>query len=367
MKVVHVITRSDTTGGGAHRHVFEISHELIKRGEQAIVLAGGKGSYFELLAENNIPYESIKNLVRPINVFRDFLSIFEIRAILKRLNPDIVSTHSAKAGWLARIAAFSLGIPTIYTVHGWVFNEDLSRLKKTFFINLERIIAKITTMIIFVSQYDYESACEYVIGNKSKLQVIHNGVYDIKSVCGYERSYIKLIMVARFEKPKDHLTLMKSLLLLKSDNWKLDFVGDGPDLDACRQFSIVNDLDGNINFLGIRNDVPELLNCSDIFVLSSTKEGLPLSIIEAMSAGLPVIATNVGGNSELVINGETGYLISSGDVRLLAVFLDRLIKDESLRTLMGSNGRTTYLENFSFDKMFNETFMAYKNTLEQVK
>lgn len=367
MKIVHVITRSDTIGGGAHRHVFELSLELIKRGEQAIVLAGGRGAFSELLESHTIPYVSIKHLVRPINIFRDLLSIFEIRAVLKKLQPDLVSTHSAKAGWLARIAAFSLGIPAIYTVHGWAFNEDISTLKKLLFVNLERLISKITCMIILVSKYDYNSARKYSIGSKLKLRVIHNGVHDIHTLGRHDSNYINLIMVARFEKPKDHLTLLNSLLLLKNKKWKLDFVGDGPDLNICRQFVKDNSLDSKVKFLGLRDDVPALLNHYDIFILSSTKEGLPLSIIEAMSVGLPVVATNVGGNSELVDNNETGFLVERSDAISLANKLDILIGDESLRGRMGCNGRIKYLDDFNFNKMFNKTFLTYTETIESVR
>ncbi|MFU8795236.1 MAG: glycosyltransferase, partial [Dethiobacteria bacterium] len=136
-------------------------------------------------------------------------------------------------------------------------------------------------------------------------------------------------------------------------------VGEGLEQSACEKLTTELDLGGRIEFFGMRGDVEELLASSSIFVLSSRREGFPISTLEAMRAGLPVVASNVGGISEQIVEDETGYLFESGDHRQLQSHLARLIRDPILRSRLGQAGRRRFLEHFTLDKMVDETLRVY--------
>lgn len=194
------------------------------------------------------------------------------------------------------------------------------------------------------------------------MQVIHNGVPDRavperRPECGR----VRLLMVARFVEQKDHALLIRALHRVKGD-WQLQLAGQGETLDHVR--ALAGELPPDrVRFIGQRDDVPALLAGSDIFLLISHHEGLPLSIIEAMSAAMPVLATAVGGVDELVQDGLTGLLHRAGDEADLAFKLQRLVDDSALRQRLGEAARARYQQCFTESAMLENTRTVYRRML----
>lgn len=365
MKIAYLITRSDTVGG-AHIHVLDIATAATAEGHDVHVLVGGDGPYSTLLRERGIKVTNLRYLVRPIRPHIDALAVIECWQALRRLEPDILHTHSTKAGLVGRVAARAAGIPSVFTAHGWAFSEGIGAKARRLALLLERLAARLGDAIICVSEYDRELALELNVGNRELLTRIRNGVTDIgvklRSDCVHD-DIIKIVSVARLDVQKDHELLIHALESLRDYPWKLELIGDGPLMEAIRAKVMTLRLEDRVAFSGLCRDVPLRLASSDIFVLVSNWEGLPLSILEAMRAQLPVVASNVGGVSESVVDGETGYLVPRGDKTLLAERLRRLLQDASLRIQMGKAGRATYEHEFSFDVMYRRTWEVYRRVL----
>ncbi|HEV8380678.1 MAG TPA: glycosyltransferase family 4 protein [Gemmatimonadales bacterium] len=359
-KVAYVITRSDSIGGG-HIHIRDVALELRARGGEPVVVVGGEGPFTEELRGRAIPYRSLRHLVRPIHPWHDVAAFFELRAVLRELRPDLVSTHAAKAGWLAALAAASLGIPCIQTTHGWSFTTGVPRVAAYCYRWLERIGVLAADRVIAVCDYDRQLALRYHVAPAPKVTTVHNGMPDIAPELRTtpEGSPVRLVMVARFETQKDHGTLLHALAGLRGRAWQLDLIGDGPDRAQIAALAQDLGIADRVHFLGARNDVAEHLARSQVFLLISRWEGFPRSILEAMRAGLPVVASDVGGVSESVAEFETGFLVPSGDVGALQSRLELLLEFPTLRRRLGRAGRARYEAQFTFDHMFERTASMY--------
>nr|WP_297861133.1 glycosyltransferase [Meiothermus sp.] len=171
-------------------------------------------------------------------------------------------------------------------------------------------------------------------------------------------------MVARFAVPKDHGLLLQALADLQEQPWEVELIGDGPMQSLAEEQAARLGIGDRVRFLGARKDVAECLAQAHIFVLASNYEGFPLSILEAMRAGLPVVASNVGGVAEAVIDGETGFLVPRGDVHALRSRLAQLIENPQLRTQMGMAGRARYKAHFTLEQMLEKTLAVYEKVLK---
>jgi glycosyltransferase involved in cell wall biosynthesis len=172
-------------------------------------------------------------------------------------------------------------------------------------------------------------------------------------------------MVARFNEPKDQATLLKAIAQLSDQSIHLDLVGSGSAWESCKDLAKSLGIQDQVSFLGDRADVPQLLAQSQIFILCTHYEGLPISILEAMRAGLPVIATKVNGIPEEVEHGKTGLLVPDKDVKEVAKALSTLIESPDLRQQMGEAGRQKFLEEFTIERMIDETRTVYEQVLKQ--
>ncbi|EOJ6891533.1 TPA: glycosyltransferase family 4 protein [Escherichia coli] len=366
MKICYVITKADEIGG-AQIHVRDLSIQLAKDNNEVFVIVGENGALVDELVNNNISVYVLPTLVRQINPIKDFQSILKLRKIIKKNKPDLISLHSSKAGIVGRLAAIGTDIPVIFTAHGWAFANGVGKRQQKLYCAIEKIMSPFAKKIITVSQQDKDLAIKYRVVSAEKQVVIHNGMPEIEMVCDNKKieSYptIKLISVARFSEQKDHKTLFLALKELKDYDWSLSLVGKGPLIDHYKKYAIELGIFERIKFLGERSDVADLLSESNVFLLISNWEGFPRSILEAMRAGLPVIASDVGGTSESVLNNKTGFLISRNDVHTLKEKIEILIKNEALRNEMGRYAREIYLANFTFDSMYNKTVALYKSLI----
>ena len=393
MHIAFIVTRADSIGG-AQIHVRDMTYRLLADSHRVSVLTGSEGPLTDILHDAGVEVRILPHLVRPMNPFKDLLAILETRRALQDLKPDLLSTHTAKAGFVGRVAAWTLGIPSIFTVHGWQFAEGISPFQRLVVEGLERFTAKICRKIISVSEYDRELALRRKVVPPEKMITIHNGMPDVPKelvrwLCHNEDDSslplhkresasldappmsplfpVRLIMVARLQPQKDHPTLFRALAELTDRNWTLELVGDGPDREALQSLARELEVADRVIFSGQRLDVPQRLKDSDVFVLATRWEGFPRSILEAMRAGLPVVATDVGGCRESVVDGETGFLVPREDPVQLRDRLRLLIDSPELRVQMGQKGRKRFEENFTFEGMYERTVAVYREVLSNTQ
>ena len=360
MKIVYLVTRAEPIGG-AQVHVRDLASALLSRGHEPIVVTSGSGAYTEGLQAAGIQTIVLGSLSAPINPLRDLRALREIRVLLKQLRPDLVSTHSSKAGILGRVAARSLGIPVIFTAHGWAFTPGVPSREAAIYGCIERLAAPLASKIITVSEFDRQLALARGVASSQAIVTIHNGMPDVGPGLRADpsRSPVRLAMVARFEPQKDHATLLHALAGLPDEPWHLDLIGDGALLPEAKELSRRLGLADRIQFLGQRMDVDERLAEAQVALLITNWEGFPRSILEAMRAGLPVVSSAVGGIAESVRDGETGFTVPRGDVQGLRERLKQLLADPALRTRLGRTGRQRYEQHFRLSHTVERTLAVY--------
>jgi len=365
MKIAYLITRMDELGG-AQVHVRDLSLWLKSQGHEPVVMSGFPGKVSDFLQHQEIEYVEIPDLQRAIHPVKDLKATFQLFRTLKKLRPDILSCHSSKAGLLGRLAAVLAGVPVVFTAHGWAFTEGVPKQERKLYELIEKFMAWFGDHIITVSEYDRALALKAKVGSPSKITAIHNGMPDRGAPARIEKlGPVRLMMVARVGPQKDHARLLRALWGCADLDWMLDFVGGGDDLDL-RQLAQQLDIHDRVNFRGERDDVPDLMDKqADIYLLISNWEGLPRSILEAMRSGLPVIASNVGGVAEAVLDGETGIVVPPGQDQALMAAVRSLIQDRQKQLDMGRKGRAHFERNFSFTSMASRSFAVYESVLRR--
>ena len=354
-------------------HVLDLASALIKDGHELLVVVGEHGALVEQLQRKKINVLVVSDLTRSISLSKDFNCIFKIRKIIKSYKPDIIALHSSKAGLLGRLASIGTKIPVVFTVHGWSFAEGIPEFKRMIYILIEKFTAGFVDRFITVSQRDQQLALKYKITKMQKIVVVHNGI-EIETSNNTSRLTnlrndlpIRLISVARFSKQKDHETLLLALAKLKNYKWELTLVGGGDSINSVKELAVSLGLDEKIIFAGEVLNIKNKLTEYDIFLLISNWEGFPISILEAMAKKMPIIASDVGGVSESVIDGVTGFLIPRKDVPMLESALIKLFDDPGLRTSMGENAYQYLIENFTEDSMYEKTINVYKSLVKDIQ
>ena len=367
-KIAYIITLPDL--GGAQSHLSVLMPRVREYGFEPILLVGGSGWLTDEAKAHGIKCYIVSSLVRQISPWRDLHAVWDILKILRREKPALVHCHSSKAGIVGRVAARLYHVPAIFTAHGWAFTDGVGHHKRIFYRWLENMAGYLTNSIICVSEYDRALGKRYLPRHYHKMVTVHNGIPDApENVRDYNErpvgEEVHVVVVARFSPPKKNLQILR---LLKE--WldagiavTVTFIGDGPDLSSAQAEAARLGLADKAVFLGARTDVAELLPKYDVFLLLSNWEGFPISILEAMRAGLPVIASDVGGVSEAVIDGVTGWLVRNEYDDVIS-FKSLWIGKESIQE-MGKCARTSYLENFSADKMYQDIVVLYKKLLDR--
>lgn len=294
----------------------------------------------------------VVDMPRGLNPLKLASVLIQITAHLRRIRADIVHTHCSVPGFVGRVAAWLAGVPVImHTVHGFHFHDHTPWLTRLPFLTAERTCGVITDTLLTQTRGDLVLADRFGIGPRARRRRIGNGI-DLARFRPRRRARANdvptIICVARFEPVKNHRMLLEAAHLLKQRGiaFRLRLVGDGPlrsECEAlCRQLGIA----AEVEFLGYRNDVVELLADADLAVLTSYKEGLPRAVLEPMAMGLAVVATRAPGTSEAVRHGDTGLVVEIDDVTGLAAALQCLIEDPELRARLGEQGRRVALEEF---------------------
>lgn len=368
VRVAFLISRADEIGG-AQIHVRDLSTALRARGVDAIVLTGGEGALVDQLRERRVPVHCLRSLRRTVGPVGAIGALLEIRRLLRELRPDLVSTHSTTAGLLGRVAARSLGIPVLFTAHGWGFTGGRPWSQRIAFWLAERAAAPLAARIITVCESDLQSATRSRLTRPSRLLAIPNAMPDVKESlrAAPDGSPPRIVMVARLSSWKDHPTLLRALAQLVDLEWELELVGDGPLRQQVESLAASLNIASRVHFAGFRSDVAERLADAQLFVLATKWEGFPRSILEAMRAGLPVVASDVGGVRESVRVGETGFIVPARDVDALRDRLQLLLTNPAQRLRMGAAGRERYERRFSLDRLLAETAAVYETVLAEAQ
>lgn len=325
--------------GGAQAYVMHLLPALTAELD-VTVAAWGPGPLRAAAEKAGARYVPLQHVRRAISPLHDVLGLVELYRLCRAIRPQIVHANSSKAGVLGRVAAWLARVPArVFTVHGWAFSAYTGRAS-TAYLLADRLMRPITTRTICVAENERRAGLAAGTCTADRTVVIRNAI-DVQAAARATPSdgMPRIVSVGRLKYPKDPATILAAAARLGDRDFRLDVVGDGPDRASLEELHRSLGLDGRVGLTGTRNDVPELLAASAVFVLSSRSEGLPISVLEAMAAGLPVVASDVGGLREQVVDGETGYLVPSGDAAALADALARLLDDPALRGRLGAAGR----------------------------
>ncbi len=360
-RILILLTLSDV--GGTQTYVASLVPGLLPRYD-VIVAAGGRGPLATAVEQAGARYVEIPHLDRDVRPLQDARAFGELVRLMRRERPLVVHTNNAKTGALGRLAATIAGVPArILAVHTWPF-AAADRLTARGYLVIDRALRRLTTHTICVCEEDRRLGVEHRTCDLARSSVIHNGVAVGEApVAAHEARIPTIVSVGRLQAPqKDFLTLIRALALLPRDSFHAVIIGEGPDRAMLDQEVRGLGLARTVELAGERGDVPQLLAAADVFTLATTYESLPLSIIEAMAAALPVVASSVGGIPELVVDGETGLLVPPRDARALADALQRLLADPGLRARMGRASRARAEARFDLQP-FREAHLALYDRL----
>lgn len=365
MRIFYFITKSEI--GGAQTHVYHLVKYMKERGNEVAVMSYPGGWLEEQTKKAGAsfyPNYFISNTSNPFKIIGAFRAF---RRAISEFKPDLIHCHSSAAGLVGRFAIRG-ATTTLFTAHSWAFTEGAPLWRKTIGIIGEKFAARYAMKIICVSDYDRQLALRYWIAPPDKLIVIHNGIE--LSLNNAEQHLerrgsdkIKIIFIGRLAYPKQPLLLLEAFAALIPEirnRAELLIVGDGPLRRSLEKRITELKIQDRVKILGSveRQRVFSLLGGSDIFVLISKHEGLPISILEAMSAGLPIVASAVGGVPEEVTN-ECGILVPRLDRQSIMLALGTLIADPILRARLGASARKRVEDKFSLRQMLQKTEEVY--------
>ncbi|CAN2040237.1 Glycosyltransferase family 4 protein [Candidatus Magnetomoraceae bacterium gMMP-15] len=374
--VLNIITRMII--GGAQETPM-LTADLIDKSQWAMDILSGpqtgpEGSLIEETRSRGISLKIEPMLVREINPLKDIIALFRLIRFIKKGKYKIVHTHSSKAGILGRWAAWLAGTPVIiHTVHGWGHNSRQHPLIRAFYILLEKLTLPITDRLIAVSPLDIQKGLSDGIGKQNDFVVIRSGIElerfghpkisrdKTRSSLGIPPHAFVIGSVTRLSPQKAPLDFIEAVGIIakKNPNAWFVIVGDGPLRQDVERLANKLDLKDRLILTGLRRDIPELMAAFDIFVLSSLWEGLPRVLPQAMATGLPIVATNIDGNAEAVIDRLNGLLTPPSDPSALAQAIIEIMNDPEMADRMGAAGMKCSHE-FGAQKMTDEIEMLYK-------
>ena len=363
LRIAYVITRAEI--GGGQSHVLDLIQGF--RDELDVHLITGERGYLTEAAEScGVPAHVLPTLVQPLRPGLDARALFGLIRLMRRIQPDLVHSHTSKAGILARAAAACCRIPSVFTAHTWCFAEGTSRLWHLIGKPLEQGASRVTRKIITVSEANRQLAIRHGLP-PAKIRTVHNGIADSPHLArpGAADQTVKILIAARFVPQKDHGALLRAISTMADVEVLL--AGDGPLRPQYVAMAAVLGICRRVHFLGDRRDIPQLLAESHIFALPSRWEGFPISILEAMRAGLPVVASDVGGVREAVAHGQTGFTTTPGDDADFAARLRALVESPVLRGDFGKAARRAYERDFTRQTMLERTQAIYQEAVPMWK
>ena len=386
MKVLRVIARLNV--GGPALHVAYLTAGLAERGYDTTLAAGTLGRGEESMAwvadTKGVSIEVIDELHRNISPFRDLRAMLKLADLIRRERPTILHTHTAKAGAVGRVAALLAGSArppiVVHTFHGHVLRGYFNRPMTSAFRTLERLLARMTTRLVAVSPEVRDDLVALGVAPASKFAVIRLGIEldqrvgdgavtraEARRQLGVSGDTFLVGWVGRMTAVKRTDLVVRTLerLVEGGVDARLLLVGDGPDRDGLERYAHELGVARRCLFLGYQEDVARWYDAIDVLLLPSVNEGTPVSVIEALAAERPAVATRVGGIPDVIRDGVDGFLVDSDDPGELAARLAELAQDPPQRAAMGAAGRVRVLERYSVDRLIDDIDRLYRELLAE--
>jgi len=385
MRIAHIITRMIV--GGAQENTLLCCQDLVRiYGDDVLLVTGPslgpEGSLLKSDEDPGVRVREVSQLRRAIHPWRDLSSYVTLKRILREFQPDVVHTHSAKGGMLGRMSAKSMNVPAIvHTVHGAPFHPYQGIAARTFFQWCERFAAKQCHKMVSVADAMTDLLVEASVASREKFLTVYSGMdvgpflnanHDRESAreeLGFNSEHIVIGKIARLFHLKGHEYLISAARAVVDANPQVRFVlvGDG---------ILRERLENDINTAGLRDHfhftglvpptrIPALLGAMDILVHTSLREGLARTLPQALIAGKPVVSYDIDGAREVVISGETGFLIPPKTVDPLAHAMIKLSADQSLRERLGQEGRERFTDQFRHETMTRQLREIYERVLAE--
>ncbi len=372
LRVAHLITRLEL--GGAQLNTLHTCRNL-PADRFEVHLVTGPGGILDSRARENTEYRVhfVPGLGRKLNPVNDLLALFRLIACLRRIDPDVVHTHSSKAGILGRWAAWFAGVPVrVHTFHGFGFHDAQAPLYRRLLVQAERWTARITTYVLAVSMETLKAGERERVLDPARAECLHSGV-DLESLRGIRADRRKLLewigaagdpplvgMVACLKPQKNPVDFLRvaERVLPEMPDARFLVIGDGHLRRQMERQIHKRGLMGRVHLLGWRRDVAEIVAALDLLVLTSRWEGLPRVFAEARAVGVPIVATRVGGAVEAIRDGSSGFLVEPGDVQGMARHVLRLLRDPYLRRELARQARLG-LEEFDIRSMVDRQEKLY--------
>ncbi len=380
IKVLHIITELEL--GGAQLFTLKTVKELNKDKFETYLISNCKGILNPDVKKYTKNFNCIKTLIREISPIKDFLTLISLLRQIRNIKPHIVHTHSSKAGILGRLAAFLAGVPIIiHTVHGFAFSPFHSRVRRNFYIFLEKFAAKITSHLIFVSEANREEALKLKILKKKENSSI------IRSIVGLDKFYNnrekkedlrkkfniphdKKIVggVFCFKPQKDPIGFIKiaNLVLRQRDDVLFIIAGDGYVRSAMLEKIKEYKVEDKIRFLGWVKNPEELIPAFDVLLLPSLWEGLPQVAVQSIVSQVPVVASAANGTKDIIKNSKNGYLFHPKDYQKASELVIKTLDDNNLMENILTESERIYNE-FNPNKMIKKQERLYLKLMENVK
>ncbi len=387
VKVLRVIARLNV--GGPALHVAYLTAGLRDRGYDTTLVAGtlarGEDSMAFVARGLDVQVVTIPELGREISPIRDLVATLRLARLIRRERPQIVHTHTAKAGTVGRVAAWLAGgrqrPVVVHTFHGHVLRGYFGPLRSLVFRWLEQWLARRTTALIAVSPQVRDDLVQLGVAPAEKFTVIRLGIELCERVAGKDgraetRRYLGIPpdrfavgWIGRMTAIKNTEDVLNAFKVLRERgvDATLCMVGDGPDREQLERRAHELEIMRDTLFLGYQHDVAPLYAAFDALVLPSSNEGTPVSVIEALAARTPVVATRVGGVPDVVREGKDGFLVETGDVESLADRLAQLASDPALRDRMGATARERVLPRYAVDRLVDDVDRLYRALLAAQK
>jgi len=384
-KILRIIARLNI--GGPAIHTTLLTAGLDRTRFASLLVAGvvgeGEGDMSYFASEYGVKPIIIPELGREIGVKNDLTALYKLFRLIKTEKPEILHTHTAKAGTVGRVAAILSGVPHIFhTFHGHVLHSYFGKFKTKLFIFIERLLARFTDKIIVISPLQYRELCHQIkIAPPKKFSIIPLG-FDLTQFlnaevhCGKLRRELHVSedtllvgIVGRLTAIKNHALFLRSAarVLEKVANVRFLIGGDGELATELKELANNLQIQDKVIFLGWRDDMPVIYADLDIVVLTSLNEGTPVSLIEAMASTKAVVATAVGGVPDIVFDGQTGILVPSGDEEKLSAAIIDLLEDAEKRRNLGKRGREFVKGKFTKERLFADMARLYEELLSAPK
>ena len=379
-KILRIIARLNIGGPALHVIILnsELDHEKYVSQLVCGRLSPAEGNMYDIAENKGLELIFIDSLGREIVLKEDLRALLRLIRVINSEKPDIVHTHTAKAGFLGRVAAKLTGVPIIlHTFHGHVFHSYFGFFKTKFFLWLERLLAKFTDVIITVGNEQRKEIIKYKVADPEKIVSIPLGL-DLKPFVNSRTdpnqlrrelslpdSTLLVGIVARLVPIKNHACFLEAaqLVLQRYDNVRFLIIGDG-ELRGTLEKKVQDlGIDSRVIFMGFQHNLVKIYAGLDIVTLSSFNEGLPVALIEAMAASKPVISSDVGGVRDLILDGYNGLLVPSNDPASLAEAILYLLSNPERREMMGKAGREKAYPQFDKNRLVKDIDELYQKLL----